>query len=114
MSGWGAHADVSDATVLTGMLLRVAAGFLLSIFVAFVALLLLRRKLRSGGLLSLPANGASDDGRINILESRRLGQQSEIFRVRSGRREYLIAASPGALLLLRESEHATAPEDPEP
>lgn len=90
-------------------LVRLVLGLILCSLLAIVAALALKRVLRG----ATPAKGAKlvrllgvTPARIEVLESRRIGPQSDVCMLACDGREYLLVVSSAGATLLREQQQA--------
>ncbi len=93
---------------------RILIAFVVSLGLGLLVLLILRarnrgnRNLDFGALLKVKSGeGASD---IRVLDSCRIGPQSEIFKIRSGNMEYLVLVAPSHSTLLDSYPAVTEPD----
>jgi uncharacterized membrane protein YraQ (UPF0718 family) len=95
---------------------RLFAGLIVCTLVAFVAALLLKRRLSAGNGLSLFSKASVSDTsrRIAVLETRRLSPHADVCRFTSAGREYLVIVAAGVTTLLRDSEIERPAEDAPP
>ena len=102
--GGAANADIS--------LVRVFLALLFCLLIAVLAVFFIRQRYggRSPGFLARMKSGPS---RIRVVESRRVGPQSDVLIVAADDREYLLLLSPGGSVLLREGAIEPATEGQE-
>jgi hypothetical protein len=88
---------------------RIVWALLISITVAFLAILLIRQR---SGKLDLPSFLARIQMReraIEVVETRRLSPHADICLVRHGSREYLLLLMAGNARVLSERDHVPEP-----
>ena len=84
-------------------LVRVFLALLFCLIVAALAILFAKYRL-GGGMPPLITRMNARDGRIRLVETRRIGPQSELSVVECDGEEYLLLLSPGGPLLLRSGK----------
>lgn len=99
--GGGASADVS--------VVRVFLTLLFCLIVAVLAIFLIRQRYGSRGSSFFSRMGTGSQ-RLRVVESRRIGPQSDLCLVECDELEYLLLITPGGPLLVKE-HRAPAPAD---
>ncbi|HKC03553.1 MAG TPA: flagellar biosynthetic protein FliO [Sphingomicrobium sp.] len=99
--GGAADADIS--------LVRVFLALLFCLLIAGLAVFFLRQRY-GGRSPSFLVRMKSSPSRIRVVESRRIGPQSDVTIVECDDREFLLLLSPGGPALLRERPLEPAPE----
>jgi flagellar biogenesis protein FliO len=98
--GGAATADIS--------LVRVFLALLFCLIIAALAIFLLRQRYGGGRLPAMFARTASSSSRVRLVESRRIGPQSDVCLIEADGKEFLVLITAGGPLVLQRHATATA------
>ncbi|MET0183800.1 MAG: hypothetical protein ABW199_13045 [Caulobacterales bacterium] len=104
--------QLGSAPPLDVPIARIFAGLLISALVAFIAVLVLKRRTGGAPLSFRLPNFKTDTGdRIAILETRRLSPHADICRFTSAGKEYLVIVTTSGASLIRERDAPSPSSD---